>query len=535
MESDVLANLGKSTLRRYHAIVSPLFLSPLHKVITMRKLFLAGALASAMASPLLAQPGKLIKNVPLPVKGFGVSVAVDCNGIVYYTLWRQARVFKTDKNGRNLGFVNTGNVQLDELAYDAKRNVLWGCQHGSNPVRIYRVNPATGAATFAFTASRTRSVGTFRDGLAYDASTDSLYVSGDVSNTIEEYKVTGTYVRTLTPKNSRGGTLGAISGVSVGRGDLLYLGQNGRRQIVQVRKSSGAFVKVFASPGGARDEGLECDPINFAPKLALWSREFNQPGFLSVIELEAGTCSCGGRQNDPPRFVSPTPRCGSTIPVTPRRLVRITIRVTDPQPTQRITLSVAGAPPGASFSPGLPITGAPGAAVQTVMTWTPTGNGRWTTTFTAKDDDPRSPLSSTCRFTFDSCVDASWANYGTGWPGTRGVPIFTLTAPPVLGRTTMLNLGNSSPAATHACVLFGTATANIKTAFDGTQLVLPSATIGFGIPVGTVRLPLLMPSSSTFCGRTFYMQAIELDKGASKSISFSRGLRLTLGRSSPVN
>ena len=80
----------------------------------------------------------------------------------------------------------------------------------------------------------------------------------------------------------------------VGVGDLLYLGRNGLVEIVQVKKSNGDYIGSFASPGGARDEGLECDPVNFAPKLALWSREFNSPGFISAIEIEGGTCTCGG-------------------------------------------------------------------------------------------------------------------------------------------------------------------------------------------------------------------------------------------------
>ena len=63
----------------------------------------------------------------------------------------------------------------------------------------------------------------------------------------------------ITPTNSGGGALGSISGVQTGLGDLLYLGQNGLVSIVQVKKSTGAFISSFASPGGGRDEGLECD------------------------------------------------------------------------------------------------------------------------------------------------------------------------------------------------------------------------------------------------------------------------------------
>jgi hypothetical protein len=169
---------------------------------------------------------------------------------------------------------------------------LWAQEHNTLPIRIYQLNPTTGVATFIFAGGS--SIGTFRDGIAFDANDDSVWISGDVSDFIDHFTASGSFINQITPTNSGGGTLGLISGVIVGVGDLLYLGRNGAAEIVRVRKSDGGFIGSFASPGGARDEGLECDVINFAPRSALWSREFNAPGFMSVIEVENGTCSCGG-------------------------------------------------------------------------------------------------------------------------------------------------------------------------------------------------------------------------------------------------
>ncbi len=244
-------------------------------------------------------PGTLIKNVLLPVPGSGVSVAVDCEGNVYYTLSGNTNLFKMDKDGNLLSttpITDAGSgaaLIIDEFAWDASMNVLWSQLHGSNPVEVYTIDPATGLATFAFT-SVTNSRGTYRDGIAYDGTDGTLWLSGDISNTIEHYQADGTFINQITPKNAAGSSLGLISGVIVGVGDLLYLGRNGAIEIVQVKKSNGDYISGFASPGGARDEGLECDPVNFAPQLVLWSREFNSPGFMSVIVLEDGTCLCGG-------------------------------------------------------------------------------------------------------------------------------------------------------------------------------------------------------------------------------------------------
>jgi hypothetical protein len=153
------------------------------------------------------------------------------------------------------------------------------------------INPFSGLATYMFT-SATISVGTFRDGLAFDASDNTLWVSGDVSTTIEHHTLAGAFLGAITPTNAAGTALGSISGVQVGIGDLLYLGQNGFGQIVRCKKSDGSFIGVFASASG-RDEGLECDPISFAPKLVLWSRDYLTPT-IDALELTPGTCACGG-------------------------------------------------------------------------------------------------------------------------------------------------------------------------------------------------------------------------------------------------
>jgi hypothetical protein len=269
--------------------------------IPFTSVFLAVVIAAVLPVATVAQPGTLIQNVPLPVTGIGVSVAVDCQGAVYYTLYQQTNLYVMDKDGNlqtTLPIIDaaTGvSLFIDEMAFENSggAGTLWGQVHDSNPVDVYTIDPSTGSATFAFT-SQTNSIGTFRDGIAFDATDNTIWISGDISSTIEHYQTDGTFINQITPKDAAGGTLGSISGVTVGSGDLLYLGQNGAVQIVQVKKSNGDFIASFASPGGARDEGLECDPVNFAPKLALWSREFNSPGFLSVIELEPNTCGCGG-------------------------------------------------------------------------------------------------------------------------------------------------------------------------------------------------------------------------------------------------
>src|ERR1051325_5284692 len=136
-----------------------------------------------------AAPGDLVATVPLPTTpGFGVSVAVDCDGNVYYTQQQpdDAHLYKMNKTGTLLASpVITDSVSgtplfMDEMSWDNGRRVLWAGQHNASPIRVYRINPISGVATFAFTSQSTN-VGTFLDGLAYDASDDSIWISTDIS------------------------------------------------------------------------------------------------------------------------------------------------------------------------------------------------------------------------------------------------------------------------------------------------------------------------------------------------------------------
>lgn len=276
------------------------------------------AVACLVATQNLGQaaPGDQVVKLSLAVPGFGVSVAADCNGTIYYTGGSLTSLHKMDKTGADLGSVSITDgagdaLQMDEMAWDEGRGVLWAQQHGSNPIRIYRLDPISGVAALAF-VSATTSIGTFRDGITYEAADDSLWVSGDLSTTIEHYRACdGALIGQITPKNSAGANLGNISGVQVGVGDLLYLGQAFLTKIVQVKKSDGSFISEFASPGGVRDEGLECDAFSFAPTLVIWSRDTED--FLVAIEVEPGTCTCQTPCPDDIDVCNDQGECGAVV------------------------------------------------------------------------------------------------------------------------------------------------------------------------------------------------------------------------------
>jgi hypothetical protein len=125
--------------------------------------------------------------------------------------------------------------------------------------------------------------------------------------------------------------------------------------------------------------------------------------------------------------------------------------------------------------------------------------------------------------------NASWANYGSGWPGTHGVPTFTAASDPVLCTTVTLNLSNSLGAGTVTALFVGFAQADQPTIYGGHLLLSPTLIFVVPLPGGGLALPGSVPCDPDLGGVSLYLQALELDAGASKDVSFTPGLQLVLG------
>jgi hypothetical protein len=140
-------------------------------------------------------------------------------------------------------------------------------------------------------------------------------------------------------------------------------------------------------------------------------------------------------------------------------------------------------------------------------------------------------LSDAVSVLLNSChcsVDASWLNYGSGWPGTNGIPSFTAANDPELCTTISLNLLNSLGANTMA-VFVGLTPTDQPTIYDGHLLVMPTNILALQLPGGGVTLSAPVPCNPALCGLSAFLQALEVDGGASKGISFTPGLQLELG------
>jgi hypothetical protein len=140
------------------------------------------------------------------------------------------------------------------------------------------------------------------DGAGVDLLTNRIYWSNDATDKIQIYSIAAdaTYGTKITEVFWHGAACGN-SGLAIG-GDLLFEGSDGCSHIWVVDKNT--YAPAFDFPtGDARDEDLTCDPITFAPKHVMWSKEAYYPMRAFAFEIPEGTCGFGGLGSgnpDPP-------------------------------------------------------------------------------------------------------------------------------------------------------------------------------------------------------------------------------------------
>jgi hypothetical protein len=59
--------------------------------------------------------------------------------------------------------------------------------------------------------------------------------------------------------------------------------------------------------------------------------------------------------------------------------------------------------------------------------------------------------------------------------------------------------------------------------------VLPTSTFLLSLPGAGIGLPGALPCDGSLSGLSIFLQSLEIDPGAAKGISFTRGLKLVLG------
>jgi hypothetical protein len=80
-----------------------------------------------------------------------------------------------------------------------------------------------------------------------------------------------------------------------------------------------------------------------------------------------------------------------------------------------------------------------------------------------------------------------------------------------------------------ATIFIGLLEADEPTPYAGHLLVVPRKILPHPVPAPGLAFDGALPCDGALCGLSVYLQAVEVDPGASKGISFTPGLRLILG------
>jgi hypothetical protein len=128
-----------------------------------------------------------------------------------------------------------------------------------------------------------------------------------------------------------------------------------------------------------------------------------------------------------------------------------------------------------------------------------------------------------------TCCPSFWLNYGEGWPGTLGTPAITLGFDPDICTQVPVLITNSSGSDTLGLILIGGFEDKLPTVWDGSILLRPMVAASLWMRARGERIQFTVPCDQTLRGATVFAQCMEIDTGASKGVSFSRGLKAVLG------
>ncbi len=257
-----------------------------------------GVALTSLADLAAALPGDvlLIVNEPEPMPG-GIGIGVEYDGSrILYTHVGDNRIHFTDLSGADLGELSLTNWDgspytgdcCNAIAFNWMDRYLYGGGWGST--NLSRVDMRTGVVTMVKENAIPPQI-SFIDGLAWDPTTNTFWMSDDVSCFVEHLDISG---------NDIGGFDGCIltgyanSGLAVGLEGTLFYATASAGLIYALDTSSDppTTLGVFSHTGG-RDEDLSCGPRYTKSDNSVVTTLLSQDAYdntFAIIEMAPGRC-----------------------------------------------------------------------------------------------------------------------------------------------------------------------------------------------------------------------------------------------------
>jgi hypothetical protein len=268
-------------------------------------ILVAATMVSAAQSSATASEGVFVKQVHFDQacpSGIGVGIAFD-NLYLWYSCYATGGddLFRADpRTGAVSASYNIAGG-LGALTYDGTRNAIWAGWGGSyDPGNVYliQLDDAHGvlSSTLAFNTGPDPLVCGLDDGMQYDGTDDSLYISDDCSTTVWHFETSGNELGS----SSWAGNECYNSGLAQG-GDIMFEASSDCAEVVVTDKASpSVMIAHFATdiaPGDERDEDMECDTHTFHQghrlKDVIWIKQA-YTDVANAFAIPLGSCGVGG-------------------------------------------------------------------------------------------------------------------------------------------------------------------------------------------------------------------------------------------------
>jgi hypothetical protein len=248
-----------------------------------------------------AAPGTVLANLTPPGVVGGSSVAFD-GQYLYYTDAVGTMLHRITPGGvAGTDVPIVGGAPINALTYDASHDIFWGVD--ATGLNVYQIQK-NGLAALQFTilplldlpgsCNLLAGCSSTVSGLAYDATTDSLWYLPQSSQRVYHFNTAGQLLGYFDTANVPACADNAVTGIAAGA-SVVYLTAGSCTNAFQYAKSdSGTGTTLSSFPvGGIQSAGAACDSITFPGTTALWVRDAGT-GQLQAVEIPAGTCVSGG-------------------------------------------------------------------------------------------------------------------------------------------------------------------------------------------------------------------------------------------------